>query len=76
MNNTNLSKKWVVLIAVLIMLFFSFKDFDFSQLAEMGFKDIVPIIVLTVFIFILRAGVFSVILLSIQKLWNKLSKKN
>ena len=76
MNNTNLSKKWVVLIAALIILFFSLKDFNFSQLEKMGFKDIVPIIVLTIFIFLLRAGIFSVILLSIQKLWSRLSKRN
>ncbi|MBD8035113.1 hypothetical protein H9635_00080 [Solibacillus sp. A46] len=77
MNNTNpLQKKWVVLIAALIMLFFSLKDFDFSELEKFSFKDMLPIILITAFIFLLKTSIFSVILLSIKKLWSKLSKKN
>ena len=77
MNNTNpIQKKWLVLIAALIMLAFSLKDFDFSQLEKFSFKDILPIIVLTALIFLVRTSIFSLILLSVQKLWSKLSKKN
>lgn len=77
MNKTNfLSKKWLVLFAILIMLSFSLKDFKFSQLENLTFKDILPIIVLTALIFLLRTSIFSVILLSIQKVWNGLVKKN
>lgn len=58
------------------MLSFSLKDFKFSQLENLTFKDILPIIVLTALIFLLRTSIFSVILLSIQKVWNGLVKKN
>ena len=77
MNDINPSpKKRLILIATLIMLFFSLKDFNFSQLGQMEFKDILPIIVLTTFVFVLRAGIVSIILLSIRKLWSKLCKKD
>ncbi|AWE07217.1 hypothetical protein DCE79_07390 [Lysinibacillus sp. 2017] len=76
LNNTNsLKKKWLVLIAALIMLSFSLKNFNFTQLENFSFKDILPIIMLTAFIFLLRTSIFSVILLSIQKIWSQLSKK-
>ena len=77
MNDINPSpKKRLILIAALIMMFFSLKDFNFSQLGQMEFKDILPIIVLTTFVFVLRAGIVSIILLSIRKLWSKLRKKD
>ena len=76
MNNKNANnKRWIVLFAALIMLYFSLKDFDFSQLGELAFKDVLPIIVLTAIIILFKTSILSVVLLSIQKIWRKLTNK-
>ena len=76
MNNKNANnKRWIVLLAALIMLYFSLKDFDFSQLEKLAFKDGLPIIVLTAIIILFKTSILSVVLLSIQKIWRKLTNK-
>ena len=76
MNNKNATnKRWLVLFAALIMLYFSLKDFDFSQLEKLAFKDVLPIIVLTAIIILFKTSILSVVLLSIQKIWRKLTNK-
>jgi len=76
LNNTNhIKKRWLVLIAALIILSFSLQDFDFSRLEKLAFKDILPIIVLTAIIFLLKTSIFSVILFIIQKVWRRITKK-
>ena len=68
MNNTNpIKKKWLVLIAALIILSLSLQDFDVSQLEKLTFKDVMPIIVLTAIIFLFKTSILSVIFISIQK---------
>lgn len=77
MNNTNpIKKRWLVLIAALIMLSFTLKDFDLSHLEKLAFKDVLPIIVLTAIIFLFKTSILSVILLSILKVWKRLTKKD
>ena len=76
MNNKNATnKRWLILFAALIMLYFSLKDFDFSQLEKLAFKDVLPIIVLTAIIILFKTSILSVVLLSIQKIWRKLTNK-
>ena len=76
MNNKNANnKRWIALFAALIMLYFSLKDFDFSQLEKLAFKDVLPIIVLTAIIILFKTSILSVVLLSIQKIWRKLTNK-
>ncbi len=76
MNNKNANnKRWIVLFAALIMLYFSLKDFDLSQLEKLAFKDVWPIIVLTAIIILFKTSILSVVLLSIQKIWRKLTNK-
>lgn len=74
-NKNPINKRWLVLIAALIMLYFSLKDFDLSQLEKLAFKDVLPLIVITTIIFLFRTSILSVVLLGIRKLWNKLTKK-
>lgn len=74
-NKSPNNKRWFVLIAALIMLYFSLKDFDLSRLEKLTFKDVLPLIVITTIIFLFRTSILSVVLLSIRKLWNKLTKK-
>ena len=77
MNNKNPNnKRWLVLFAALIMLYFSFKDFNFSQLEKLAFKDIWPIIVLTSIIILFKTSILSVVLLSIQKIGRRLTNKD
>ena len=77
MNNKNPNnKRWLVLFAALIMFYFSLKDFDFSQLGELAFQDILPIIVLTAIIILFKTSILSVFLLSIQKIGRRLTKKD
>ena len=76
MNNKNANnKRWIVLFAALIMLYFSLKDFEFSQLEKLAFKDVWPIIVLTAIIILFKTSILSVVLLSIQKIWRKCTNK-
>lgn len=58
------------------MLSFTLKDFDSFQLENLSFKDVLPIIVLTAVIFLFKTSILSVVLLSIQKVLNILTKKN
>ncbi|WP_164217313.1 hypothetical protein [Virgibacillus sp. YIM 98842] len=77
MNNTNpIKKKWLVLIAALIILSLSLQDFDVSQLEKLTFKDVMPIIVLTAIIFLFKTSILSVIFISIQKGVKRLTKKD
>lgn len=75
MNKTiPLKKKWLVLGAALIMLMFTLRDFNFSDFKKLSFEDILPIIILTAIIFLLRTSLLSAILIGVQKLWKKLNK--
>ena len=74
-NKNPINKRWFVLIAALIMLYFSLKDFDLSRLEKLAFKDVLPLIVITTIIFLFRTSILSVVLLGIRKFWNKLTKK-
>lgn len=77
LNNSNLiQKKWLVLIAALLMISYSLKDFNFNQLESLALKDLLPIIVLTALVILLKTSIISVVFLSIQKLWNRLTKKS
>lgn len=76
MDNKNASnKRWIVLFAALMMLYFSLKDFNFSQLEKLTFKDVLPILVLTAIIIVFKTSILSVILLGIQKFWRKCTHK-
>lgn len=76
MNNKNPNnKRWLVLFAALIMLYFSLRDFDFSQLGELAFQDVWPILILTSIIILFKTSILSVVLLGIQKFWRKLTNK-
>ena len=74
-NKNPINKRCFVLIAALIMLYFSLKDFDLSRLEKLAFKDVLPLIVITTIIFLFRTSILSVVLLGIRKIWNKLTKK-
>ena len=76
MDNKNTSnKRWIVLFAALMMLYFSLKDFNFSQLEKLTFKDVLPILVLTAIIIVFKTSILSVVLLGIQKFWRKCTNK-
>ena len=76
MNNKNATnKRWLVLFAALIMLYFSLKDFDFSQLGQLAFQDVWPIIVLIAITILFKTSILSVVLLSIQKICRQLTNK-
>ena len=76
MNNENATnKRWLLLFAALIMLYFSLKDFDFAQLEKLAFQDVLPILVLTSIIILFKTSILSVILLSIQKIWRKCTNR-
>lgn len=75
MNQTTpLKKKWLVLAAVMIMLLFTLKDLDFSDLKKLSFEDVLPIIVLTALIFLFKTSILSAILIGVQKIWKKLNR--
>ena len=77
MDNKNASnKRWIVLFAALMMLYFSLKDFNFSQLEKLTFKDVWPIIVLTAIIILFKTSILSFVLLGIQKFWRKCTNKS
>lgn len=69
-----LTKKWLVVIVIVLMLALTLKDVDANQLESFTIKDMLPLFVITAVIFILKTSVLSMLLLAIRKLWHKLSK--
>ncbi|RFB11399.1 hypothetical protein DZB84_20935 [Bacillus sp. HNG] len=76
-NDSNpIKKKWLVVIAALIILSFTLQNFDFSQLGKLSIKDFIPFIILTGMIFLFKTSILSIILIGIQKGWKRLTKKD
>ena len=70
-----LTKKWLVVIVIVLMLALTLKDVDANQLESFTIKDMFPLFVITGVIFILKTSVFSMLMLGIQKLWYRFVKK-
>ena len=69
-----LTKKWLVVIVIVLMLALTLKDVDANQLESFTIKDMLPLFVITAVIFILKTSVFSMLVLGVQKIWRRLGK--
>ena len=71
----NLKTKWPLLVAALIMLAVTWLNKDPEALSNLSAEAILPIVILTVVIFLLKTGVLSLALLGLRKLWHWIFKK-
>lgn len=71
----NLKTKWTLLVAALIMLAVTWLNKDPDTLSNLSAEAILPIVILTAVIFLLKTGVLSLVLLGLRKLWHWIFKK-
>ena len=71
----NLKKKWPLLLAALIMLAVTRLNNDPDSLSSLSPEALLPVLILTAVIFLLKTGTLSLVLLGLRKLWNRIRKK-
>ena len=71
----NLKKKCPLLLAALIMLAVTWLNNDPDSLSSLSPEALLPVLILTAVIFLLKTGMLSLVLLGLRKLWNRIQKK-
>ena len=70
-----LKTKWPLLAAALIMLAVTWLNRDPDTLSNLSPEAILPILILTAVVFLVKTGVLSLVLLGLRKLLNRIRKK-
>ncbi len=65
---------WMIALAATLMLVATWWDTDFSALSQLSAKDILPVLLVTAVIFLVKTGALSALLILIKKFWNRLRK--
>ena len=66
--------KWPTAIAAVIMLAITWTDTDTGALKKLNADVILPVMIITLVIFLLKTGILSAILMGTKKLWEQLRK--
>lgn len=61
-------------LATMLMLAITWQDGGFSSLSDLSTGGLLPVLLITAVIFLLKTGLLSALLLMLKKLWDKLRK--
>lgn len=70
-----IKNKWLLAAAAVIIIAITWLDNGFSAYQQLSPTDLAPVIIITVIIFLGKAGVLSAILIGLKKLWEHIPKK-
>ncbi len=66
--------KWILFAIAIVIMAINYLNKDFSVYRQLSAADLVPVIVITVVIFLIKTGVLSVVLVALKKLWERIKK--
>ena len=69
------SSKWVLFALALVIMAVNYLSKDFSAYKQLSAADLIPVIGITVVIFLLKTGVLSALLIGLKKLWEQIKKQ-
>ena len=65
---------WPIAIAAVIMLALSWMDTDTGALKTLSPDAIVPVLLITAIIFLVKTGILSAVCMAVKKLWDHFRK--
>ena len=69
------SSKWILFALALIIMAVNYLSKDFSAYKQLSAADLIPVIGITVVIFLLKTGVLSALLIGLKKLWEQIKEQ-
>ncbi len=70
-----MKSKWILFGVAIVLMGINLLNADFSVYKKLSLTDLVPVIVIALVIFLIKAGVLSALLIGIKKLWDYLKRK-
>ena len=67
--------KWILFALALVIMAVNYLSKDFSACKQLSATDLIPVIGITVVIFLLKTGVLSALLIGLKKLWEQIKKQ-
>ena len=69
------SSKWILFALALVIMAVNYLSKDFSAYKQLSAADLIPVIGITVVIFLLKTGILSALLIGLKKLWEQIKKQ-
>lgn len=69
------SSKWILFALALVIIAVNYLSKDFSAYKQLSAADLIPVIGITVVIFLLKTGILSALLIGLKKLWEQIKKQ-
>ena len=71
-----MKNKWILFSVAVILMAINLLRADFSAHQQLSPADLVPVIVIALVIFLVKAGILSAVLIGFKKLWEKIRRRN
>ena len=71
-----MKNKWILFGVAMVLMAINLLNADFSVYKQLSPADFVPVIAMTLVIFLAKAGVLSALLIGIRKLWEWIRRKS
>ena len=69
------SYKWILFAIAIVIMAINYLSKDFSAYKQLSAADLIPVIGITVVIFLLKTGVLSALLIGLKKLWEQIKEQ-
>ena len=69
------SSKWILFALALVIMAVNYLSKDFSAYKQLSAADLIPVVGITVVIFLLKTGVLSALLIGLKKLWEQIKEQ-
>jgi len=70
-----MKSKWILFGVAIVLMAINFLNADFSVYQQMSPADFLPILIIALVSFFIKAGALSALLIAIKKLWEWLKHK-
>ena len=69
------SSKWILFALALVIMAVNYLSKDFSAYKQLSAADLIPVIGITVVIFLLKTGILSALLIGLKKLLEQIKEQ-
>lgn len=70
-----MKNKWILFGVAIVLIVINLLNADYSAYQQLSPTDFLPVIVITLMIFLIKTGVLSALVISIKKLWEWIRRK-
>jgi len=67
--------KWALFAAACILMAINWTNADFSAYEQLSPSELLPVLLITGAIFLIKTGVLSALLVALKKLWDRIKRK-